>query len=1365
MNRTPSPERRFLNSLLVSNSNRPLTKPVNTKALKAPEPGSKAPIERIVKNTKPPSADDFLKSLLVSENKPRVVKNISSNEKNKEIDEDDYFNTLLINKPGKRSEPKRSEPKRSEPKRSELKRSELKQSEPKPLTEDDEDAFLKTLILKPSSNTSLKKINTPEKVVLREKTNQVLKKLTPEKKQIVKEILTKIDTLIDEPNNKVSKFPYIDTDYLTNNFISTKQNNKEISLIYDDDDIIEETEVDDYINLTSRLEVIKNMDSHDNDTSFSSDKNETSNVNIPNVEISNVETEPESNISPLYSEKYYRLLKAYDNVVFKSSDIKSCFDFTESATTLSFLGSGMTQSLKPWSLYQDHVREKPVTSNLPKKKISNKEQIIENNKKVAKERDAKKDLECLAKASKQLRSYKTLYDIQKNNSSLKLEESLLTLLCNVFEVTQYEELKKNLYIEIQNRINDGMEFPSKSHRKKMEEYSKTFTRNDQIDFAFKFRRDVMKPFSPLKVNETKVATLDKFQLEMIEKLKERKNLIVCAGTSSGKTFCARVMPEILANSSLEEDKSGYIVYVTATIELVRQLAQTIRDEDDKSVMTIYGDTVMKNSNSKIIVSTPNDLWRYLMLEKSKSNPDSLNYHQYSDVTNNGKSTNCFDHYKIRAVVFDEVHIINNNTNESKALQRLLGYLKHAQYLLLSATIGNLEHVAKWLRYIKKNTEFPIVDTIVHNKRFINQNFYTYTDNGTTFVSPLSVLTLNMIQEGKLFMSGMQFPPEQLPHLANLYTHISGDEQCSIYQYFENKDITLETCKEYETLLKQRITELSNTNPDMVSEILQNYILTDISLTHLGIPELYKILMEAKHKNQLNAIVFVFDGLLCKKTCHDLLNYMRNEESERYPLWYTLLELQNEFHEKMQKELLEVKVSKSTDDSTSTQDNLQLAKETKSELILNDFKRHVESLINKHLKIWEAQPESELRDHLIRTYTQERNKYMYMGSLSKVNPYEPHKDYTFRLTSVQEREMKNLRIEMSKMINDLNGTDRSGKKIRLKELELGYTDEFFCCVERGFAYYSENIRDLDPRFQALVQRLFTDITFSATILFTDESLLYGINMPFKTAIFYNPEFETNNVITLDINKAFQGSGRAGRRGLCTTANTICIGINHTDFILGEYLNIVGDDYYNVYDFMPMLFNDAFVPSDMCSIPLHSWKDISDNSYDVLAGKVLFKQLIDLPKTTKSTTPMYLYRLYELTDNPIDLQNVINYIADNNYGQVSICQFQLLEMISSVVYHNDNDDGNFTNNNTINDITRIRQKHPGIKIGKSLMPSRFHKGNNVPTNSADYNKLAKISSIIRLLYSFNSLNVQEQWVIYARELYIDLNKLLFRAAVKK
>ena len=178
------------------------------------------------------------------------------------------------------------------------------------------------------------------------------------------------------------------------------------------------------------------------------------------------------------------------------------------------------------------------------------------------------------------------------------------------------------------------------------------------------------------LEKEKISNLRPAQVKAIEKgLLDGKNLLVCTPTASGKTLIA----EIAALKSIIENK-GKAIYIVPL--------KALASEKYKDFKQKYGHIAKIALSIGDIDSSDSYLVEYDLIITTSEKLDSLIRHHAPWLS------------LISTIIIDEIHLIND-VGRGPTLEILITILKqllkNAQIIGLSATIGNPEELAAWLK--------------------------------------------------------------------------------------------------------------------------------------------------------------------------------------------------------------------------------------------------------------------------------------------------------------------------------------------------------------------------------------------------------------------------------------------------------------------------------------------------------------------------------------------------------------------------------------------------------------------------------------------------------------------------------------------
>ncbi|WP_267383530.1 DEAD/DEAH box helicase [Cyanobacterium sp. uoEpiScrs1] len=187
---------------------------------------------------------------------------------------------------------------------------------------------------------------------------------------------------------------------------------------------------------------------------------------------------------------------------------------------------------------------------------------------------------------------------------------------------------------------------------------------------------------PLNLDKLFPFELDRFQKEAIIALTEKKSVVVCAPTGSGKT----VIGEYAIYHALERGKR---VFYTTPLKALSN--QKFRDFQDKFCLgldpykqnlvgLITGDIVI-NADASIVIMTT-EIFRNMLYE--------------TPIGRVGTSLE-----NVATVILDECHYISNRDRGTVWEESIIYCPPNIQLVALSATIGNPKDLTSWINQVRK----------------------------------------------------------------------------------------------------------------------------------------------------------------------------------------------------------------------------------------------------------------------------------------------------------------------------------------------------------------------------------------------------------------------------------------------------------------------------------------------------------------------------------------------------------------------------------------------------------------------------------------------------------------------------------------
>ena len=527
---------------------------------------------------------------------------------------------------------------------------------------------------------------------------------------------------------------------------------------------------------------------------------------------------------------------------------------------------------------------------------------------------------------------------------------------------------------------------------------------------------------PLDIFASKEKKLDKWQIDIFKMIDNKKNVIIVAKTSSGKTVC----------STYVVFKYSKVLYVLPTAELARQVAGILRNSLNGNVALLTDkESFIENDSFKVLVGTPYALETFIM-----SNYLNLNF-EY--------------------VVYDEIHQINEEEGDS--LQRIIKLLD-CNFLALSATVENPDDLKNWWIEIKKQP----VELVVHDSRFIVQQRYLWLNNQLNILHPLSAVNMEYILDDGLIKGTMAFTPKDSYDLYNKLKLKGIDINPS--KIFGNKErLTLDDSKTYEKYLKLELKKIAQSNPEIVNNILEEYKIDDTqTVTELNI---YKLLRELYSSGRVPLICYKLDESEIKEIYVNFIKQLEELEEEEYPYYRKDVELLHEYYvkfvEKKNSRLENLKIPKGEDPGKFKE---KILKEINQEMLSSLNSKFYDIINQRKIKINESDLSNDKKDHHIQYCNKIFKTLSSKKILSDVNPYQPHPKYSFNNDNITDDTMREIKRKLCKEFGYL----------------IDYSHIFMRGLERGVIFYGKN---LPLPFQRMGQSLLSEkkvsVIFSDTTL--------------------------------------------------------------------------------------------------------------------------------------------------------------------------------------------------------------------------------------------------------------------------------------------
>jgi superfamily II RNA helicase len=667
-----------------------------------------------------------------------------------------------------------------------------------------------------------------------------------------------------------------------------------------------------------------------------------------------------------------------------------------------------------------------------------------------------------------------------------------------------------------------------------------------VPIQMKFLHKFLSPLNPLEENSKK---LDPWQSKVFEHMNDNKNILVCAKTSSGKTVCTTYLAHI----------NKRIIYINPTAELSRQVAGMFRSQLKGNVMLLSHKEKFNDCDlPQVIVGTPVEFESYFT-EKGKNASNWIKQ---------------FDYF-----VFDEIH--NLNSNEGDALERLISIIPeaNAKMIALSATIGNIQQLKGFLEK-KLNQKFEL---ITYFKRFIIQQKWIYNNNKLEQLHPLAAFDFDDICNNFLLNTDLSATSEDSYKLFKSLIKYFPEFKKKIdpEEFFKNKKkpifLSLDDTREYEEFLKKFFTDLcinskEKNNTDSISKIIN--ILNEFKPIKYenndSNKDLYKICRKLLNSDKLPAIIFTKDEESIINTFKNFIKNLKKMEKEKYPFYNSDRILIKKIYDEQENLILDIdqKIDPSDDQRDKYNDKIEEIKNDS----LNKMKNKMTLIINRRIKNLDLSYEEDKKsfnikleeavksnnkneieklnlnikqiendyNFYVKLYTNDLNNWLSWPTIKNINEYVPHSDFTFNKKGLDINTTRNLKRELRKELHNIN-----------------YEHIFIQGLERGVLPY---FKSLNISFQRKVQKLFYSNFIN--IIFSDDSLGYGIDMPIRTVCILGEMTELQRT---------QMSGRSGRRGRDREGHIVFINTDWKCACKGIFEKIIGNKPLNDTIALPVILN--------------------------------------------------------------------------------------------------------------------------------------------------------------------------------------------------
>ena len=628
---------------------------------------------------------------------------------------------------------------------------------------------------------------------------------------------------------------------------------------------------------------------------------------------------------------------------------------------------------------------------------------------------------------------------------------------------------------------------------------------------------------PLSIYNRKFA-LEQWQCDVLTAVDRAESAIVCAPTSSGKTLLSTYTCS-KAGAMYGDGTKGMVLFVLPTEVLVWQVAATYYQLFKGGNVTICTDLIQfqeREGTPQIYIGTPRALEVSLTKARGCAGQEMVKGAREYTILDGG--------FKFDYMVLDEVHALNGP--EGDALQRIIKAVR-CPILALSATIGNAQQLRDWFqsvqsdhlkhaKLIEGDSHFERPEEIQVQEvfaRFINLQRYVVTERpgkaagksddaesktrySLTKLHPVAAMTKERFTgENAALISALSMTPVDMMDLWIKLVEMFPKKD---YAYIQDSDYPEEFFCEGKTDIASIKKRISLPQTKKFEERLKA-ILGEIAT---GSPEKFDELQKSfspptdlKRVSSLDIKDQLY-GVIEQLRKKDLLPAIAFQLSTvgAFQMFTTLLtsveEAQNERYPNHRKELMKVAQEKA---------------------LLRKIAAGKAEKANDKEEEDNAQSGFDNQD------------------IGAEDIYKPHPAFILSPVNarLETREIDALLEQLKKAKEPLDANHALIRGLR-RGIAI-YTNEV------GFSCYRRQV-------QILAQK------GKLAVVFSDESLAYGVNMPFRSCVFCGDMGEALTPLI-----AQQMQGRAGRRGMDVQGNVVYLGMDWSvieNLMLGQISQVVG-----------------------------------------------------------------------------------------------------------------------------------------------------------------------------------------------------------------
>ncbi len=639
--------------------------------------------------------------------------------------------------------------------------------------------------------------------------------------------------------------------------------------------------------------------------------------------------------------------------------------------------------------------------------------------------------------------------------------------------------------------------------------------------------------------------LDPFQKEVCNAITNKESFILVAPTSSGKS--------VLSTYALHNSGDDLVIIVVPDDSdvLAWQFAAKIEAEMEEVGKGTYVPILTGNYKSVLTAYTEKNDKKYKKLENEietkKKNDNEMNIFEKikssrAIVGTASEILQILPEIEIKAernigyVIFDEIHTIDiTEGKDMEHISKIVGKMNIQRkkenksdipFMGLSATISNPEFLQDWYQSIG----WEKVGVIRCSQRFFNLQLHTTNSDGDIIkINPLSMVSFSDLlydENGKSPILSREIDFTAVD-VWELWEKINNS-------FMPNDDIEWSPYNKFSFILEQNLNENINVPKVMFEledvkiygeeliKVLVNYansddtkntaeqLITSLEPPHIDTHEnlnLFELFKKLMHDNKIPVIAFMVNPSSCLRLVKSLYRDLRNKESDKNDT--------------------DVSDKLSMSEASHTKETRRAKKDAEKQEAEEKKKKDAEKAKKSNAKFCKEQEKGSGGPK-----NQQRKKWK--DTKDKGIDFEYHKPIaknTFFGTR-DESEAKDFDDKFRSIVNDFN----SAKIYESNNNEIFWLIDL---LQFGIGVY---VKGLAGTYLRKVQSL--ALQKKLKIVFSDKSLMFGVSMPFRTALIFR-DFYDQSRMPIDPMMFQQMSGRAGRRGEDVEGNIIVSGFSWKD----------------------------------------------------------------------------------------------------------------------------------------------------------------------------------------------------------------------------